>query len=206
MVYLAARCAVKSIQQPDLVRACGTTASTSYAIASGFPPPTFQCILILIIGVRYYDKRVVCGPNDVNSQSSRLNKDNLTRQNSPACVAAESRHKVPRRTSTTMATDTTVQPPRRSSRSCVKRAAEVSSEESQFGRIIYALGNLPAADWDDWRKLLQDFHRDEDVQRMVDQCLRAAHNHREWATDEACGHSMCYWLKPLITKSTIFSY
>ena len=105
-----------------------------------------------------------------------------------------------------MATDTTVQPPRRSARSCVKRAAEVSSEESQFGRIIYALGNLPAADWDDWRKLFHDVHRNEDVQRMVDQCLRAAHEHLEWATDEACGHSMCYQFKPLITKSTLFGY
>ena len=28
-------------------------------------------------------------------------------------------------------------------------AAEVQSEEPHFGRIIYALGNLPAADRDD---------------------------------------------------------
>ena len=148
------------------------------------------------------------GANDDKSQSSHLNQDNPARPNSPASTAAENRHTTQalRNTNTTMLTEITVQPPRRGARSCVMRAAEVRSEEPHLGRIIYALGNLPAADRDDWKKLLHDFHRDEDVQQKVDQYLRAAHKHLEWATADAYSHGVCYRVKQLITESTRFGY
>ena len=105
-----------------------------------------------------------------------------------------------------MVTELTVQPPRRSARSCVLRAAIARSGEPRFARIIYTLGNLPAADRDDWRRLLHDFHRNEDVQQKVDHYLRAAQKHLEWATADAYGHGLCYRVKQLITASTRFGY
>ena len=68
------------------------------------------------------------GANDDNSQSSHLHQDNPALPNLPASTAEEIRHKTqaPRSTNTTMVTDITVQPPRRSARSCVMCAAQVS--------------------------------------------------------------------------------